>query len=159
MFLHHHIKFLLACCFEIPLQRYFKAVLSHSVISDSLRPRGLYPTRLLCPWGFSMQEYWSGLPFPSPGDLPNPGIEPRFPTLQGILYHLSHQESPFQRVYKASNIKRTQNKISSPSVILDTREGCRLSWGRSADQLTSSCTQCFMVKELFACPLLRWGVE
>ena len=26
--------------------------------------------------GFSRQEYWSGLPFPSPGDLPNPGIEP-----------------------------------------------------------------------------------
>ena len=30
---------------------------------------------------FSRQEYWSGLPFPSPGDLPNPGIKPRFPTL------------------------------------------------------------------------------
>ena len=33
--------------------------------------------------GFSRQEYWSGLPFPSPGDLPKPGIEPRSPTLQG----------------------------------------------------------------------------
>ena len=32
--------------------------------------------------GFSMQEYWSGLPFPSPEDLPDPGIEPRSPTLQ-----------------------------------------------------------------------------
>ena len=31
---------------------------------------------------FSRQEYWSGLPFSSPGDLPNPGIEPRSPTLQ-----------------------------------------------------------------------------
>ena len=31
---------------------------------------------------FSRQEYWSGLPFPSPGDLSNPGIEPRSPTLQ-----------------------------------------------------------------------------
>ena len=31
---------------------------------------------------FSRQEYWSGLPFPSPGDLPGPGIEPRFPALQ-----------------------------------------------------------------------------
>ena len=31
--------------------------------------------------GFSRQEYWSGLPFPSPGDLPNPGIEPESPTL------------------------------------------------------------------------------
>ena len=32
--------------------------------------------------GFSRQEYWSGLPFPSPGDLPNPGIEPGFPALR-----------------------------------------------------------------------------
>ena len=31
---------------------------------------------------FSTQEYWSGLPFPSPGDLPNPGIEPGSPTLK-----------------------------------------------------------------------------
>ena len=31
---------------------------------------------------FSRQEYWSGLPFPSPGDLPNPGIEPSSPALQ-----------------------------------------------------------------------------
>ena len=32
--------------------------------------------------GFSRQKYWSGLPFPSPGDLPNPGVEPTSPTLQ-----------------------------------------------------------------------------
>ena len=32
--------------------------------------------------GFSREEYWSGLPFPSPGDLPDPGIEPRSPALQ-----------------------------------------------------------------------------
>ena len=32
--------------------------------------------------GFSRQEYWSGQPFPSPGDLPHPGIEPRSPALQ-----------------------------------------------------------------------------
>jgi len=31
---------------------------------------------------FSRQEYWSGLPFPSPGDLPDPGIEPGSPALQ-----------------------------------------------------------------------------
>ena len=34
------------------------------------------------PWGFSRQEYWSGLPYPPPGVLPNPGIEPRSPALQ-----------------------------------------------------------------------------
>ena len=32
--------------------------------------------------GFSRQEYWSGLSFPSPGDLPDPGTEPRSPALQ-----------------------------------------------------------------------------
>ena len=36
---------------------------SHSVVSDSLWPHGLYPIRILCPWGFSRQEYWSGLPW------------------------------------------------------------------------------------------------
>ena len=51
-------------------------------MSDCLRPHGLQPARLLCPWGFSRKEYWSGLPYPPPGDLPNPGIEPRSLTLQ-----------------------------------------------------------------------------
>ena len=43
---------------------------------------------------FSRQEYWSGLPFPSPGDLPDPRIEPRSPSLQADIYHLSHREAP-----------------------------------------------------------------
>ena len=33
--------------------------------------------------GFSRQEHWSGLPFPSPGDLPDPGSEPGSPALEG----------------------------------------------------------------------------
>ena len=37
---------------------------------------------ILCPWGFSRQEYWSGLPCPPPGVLPNPGIKPRSLALQ-----------------------------------------------------------------------------
>ena len=39
--------------------------------------------------GFSRQEYWSGLPFPSPGDLPNMGIEPVSPTLAGRFFTIS----------------------------------------------------------------------
>ena len=44
----------------------------------------LCPTLLIPPrsMGFSKQEYWSGLPFPSSGDLPDPGIKPRSPALQ-----------------------------------------------------------------------------
>ena len=44
-----------------------------SIISNSSRPRGLSPARLLCP------EYWNKLPFPSPGGLPNPGVKPASP--------------------------------------------------------------------------------
>ena len=43
---------------------------------------GLQPARLHCPWGFSRQEYWSGLLYPPAGDLPNPGIKPMSPALQ-----------------------------------------------------------------------------
>ena len=45
-------------------------------------PMDLQPARFLCPWDFSRQEYWSGLPFPSLGDLPDPGINCRSPSLQ-----------------------------------------------------------------------------
>ena len=38
--------------------------------------------RFLCIWGFSRQEFWSGLSCPPSGDLLNPGIKPRYPTLQ-----------------------------------------------------------------------------
>ena len=62
--------------------KYVCAVLSHRVVSDSLQPHGLQPTRLLCPWGFSRQEYWSGLPCPPPRNLPKSGIEPTSATLQ-----------------------------------------------------------------------------
>ena len=52
-----------------------------SVISDSLQPHGLSCQAPLS-MEFSKQEYWSGLPFPSPGDLPNSRIKPRSPELQ-----------------------------------------------------------------------------
>ena len=58
------------------------AVLNRSVMSDSLWPHELLPARLLCPCGFSQKEYWSGLLCLPPGDLPDPGIKPRSPTLQ-----------------------------------------------------------------------------
>ena len=45
-------------------------------MSDSLRRHGLQPTRLLCPWNFPGKNYCSGLPFPAPRDLPDPGMEP-----------------------------------------------------------------------------------
>ena len=65
-----------------------------SVVSNSLQPHGLLVARQApLSMGFSKQEYWSGLPCPSPGDLLNPGIKPGFPVspaLQADSIPLSH---------------------------------------------------------------------
>ena len=53
--------------------------------------------------GFSRQAYWSGLPFPSPGDLPNLGIEPRSPAFTIMLYHLSQQGTTYIIIHKYIN--------------------------------------------------------
>ena len=57
--------------------------------------------------GFSRQEYWSGLPFPSPGDLPNPGIEPRSPALQADSLPSEPPGKPRIRLLKVK-VKATQ---------------------------------------------------
>ena len=56
--------------------------------------------------GFSRQEYWSGLPFPSPGDLPDPGIEPRSLTLQADTL----TSAPPRKLYKIPLIKVNPEK-------------------------------------------------
>ena len=67
--------------------------------------------------GFSRQEYWSGLPFPSPGYLPNPGIEPRSPALQADALPSEPPGKPkgilFRRVVKINQLcnKGDQNLI------------------------------------------------
>ena len=60
--------------------------------------------------GFFRQEFWSGLPFPSPGDLPDPEIEPASPALAGGFFTQSHQGSPrklFVCAYVLSCFSRT----------------------------------------------------
>jgi len=65
---------------------------SLSVVSDSATPWTV-PCQAPLSMGFSRQEYWSGFPFPSPGDFPNPGIEPKSPALQVDSLPMSHQGS------------------------------------------------------------------
>ena len=60
-------------CFIIQLYR---------ILCDPMNCGSLQPDSLLCSWGIPRQEYWSGLPCPPPGDLPNLGIEPRSPAWQ-----------------------------------------------------------------------------
>ena len=59
----------------------------------TLRPHGMQPARLLCPWNFPGKNTGVGQLFPSPGDLPNPGIESMSPALQADFSLLSHQGS------------------------------------------------------------------
>ena len=62
-------------------------------------PMGYIACHTLCPWGFSRQEYWSGLSFPPPGDLCDSGFKPKFPVSlywqMGSL-PLSHMGSPWE---------------------------------------------------------------
>ena len=58
----------------------------------------------LLPMGFSRQEYWSGLPFPSPGDLPESGIEPVSPALAGGFFATEPPGNPRKDRKTLSNV-------------------------------------------------------
>ena len=86
---------------------YIKAVYCHPAYLTYMQNGGGLVTKssptLTTPWTiacqsplsmvFFRQEYWNGLPFPSPGNLPNPGIEPGSPALQS-LYQLNYEGRP-----------------------------------------------------------------
>ena len=63
-----------------------RACLIASVISDPVLPPGLQSTRLLCPWDSPGKNTGVRLPFPAPGDLPDPGIQPGSPALQARFF-------------------------------------------------------------------------
>ena len=65
----------------------------------------------LQPHGISRQEYWSGLPFPSPGDLPNPGTEP---TGEGGAYFME---------YELSSVRATILFIIQPKILHGVKQG------------------------------------
>ena len=98
---------------------HWKRNCSHLLMSDSLRPHALWPTRLLCPWNFPGQN--TGLlPFPSPGDLPNPGSNPSLSNCRQILYHLSHQGSLKPLNYQGNpQIRWLMPQILSTWCVLD----------------------------------------
>ena len=89
-------------------------------MSNSLQPHGLYMSL-----EFSRPEYWSGY-FPSPEELPNPGIEPRSPALQ-ILYQLSYKESPIYGMPGAQQGDTRQKlPVSSPAVVFQLHRQCSI---------------------------------
>ena len=68
--------------------------------------------------GFSRQEYWSALPFPSPGNLPDPGIEPRSPTLQADA--LTSQPPGKQAAHRFVSV----NRVSVSSIRKNFQINC-----------------------------------
>ena len=67
---------------------------SHSVMSNSFAAPWTAAHQAPLSMRFARQEYWSGLPFPSPGDLPCPGIEPASPALAGRLFTTKPPRKP-----------------------------------------------------------------
>ena len=74
-----------------PSKPFCYAILSRSVVSDSLQPHGLYPTRLLCPWDSPGKNTGVGCHALLQGIFPTQGSNPGLPHCRQILYHLSHQ--------------------------------------------------------------------
>ena len=109
----------------------------------------------LLPMGFSRQEYWSGLPCPPPGDLPNPGTEPESPVspaLQAVSLLLSHQGNP------TGNISSVQLLSCVRLFVTPWTTACQasLSITNSQSLLTLLCTVSVMPSNhlLFCRPLL-----
>ena len=69
-------------------------VFSHQVVSNSIATLWTVDRQVPLSMEFPRQEYWSGLPFPPPGDLPDPGMEPRSPALAGKFSTTEPPEKP-----------------------------------------------------------------
>ena len=104
-------------------------MLSFSVVSDSLQPQGLYvahqaPLSL----EFPRQEDWKGLPFPSAGDLPNPGIEPMSPASSALAGRFfTHEAIRETHIYTlASQVKNIYiYKLNHVAVCLKLTQYCK----------------------------------
>ena len=99
------------------------------VKAKSLSGVGLFAT----PWtvahqappsmGFSRQEYWSGVPLLSPGDLPNPGIEPRSPALQADTLTSEPPGKPLDTVEESVNRERESHSSTKKQKDRKSRSG------------------------------------
>ena len=121
--------------------------LSRETEVKSLSRVGLFVT----PWtvayqaplsvGFSREEYWSGLPFPSPGDLPNPGIKPGSPALQADTLLSEPPGKPsvqayffhsFWKICTEMNVTLRDRDPVIENKCLDIKEG-RRTWNELGD--------------------------
>ena len=114
------------------------AVLSHSVVPNSLQPHGLEPIRFLCPWDSPGQDAGVGCHALLQRIFPSQGLNPGLPHCRWILYQLSHKGSP--RIWEwlaypsssRSSLPRNQTGVSR--IIIS-----RYFWG-----LLGGTTDCFL---------------
>ena len=88
--------------------------------------------------GFSRQEYWSGLPFPSPGDLPDPGIDPGSPAMEADA---NHRGSPIcHRVHVILTLRNVffLNRVHLSSISLYVTQGSYDDWGNWLNRKTDA---------------------
>ena len=88
-----------------------------SVMSDSFAAPWTVAHQAPLSKGFPRQEYWSGLPFPSPGDLPHAGIEPSSPmspALAGGFFTTSATWEALQHGIKCSNTWKSHSPVTGP---------------------------------------------
>ena len=106
---------------ERNLFRYDMCVFSHrSIMSNSLLPCGLWPTRVLCPWGSPGKNTGVGCHALCQGIFLTQGLSPGLPYCRWILYHLSYQGNPGDLIYKIlihdsykmNQVESSYNKLS-----------------------------------------------
>ena len=119
---------------------------------------------------FSRQEYWNGLPFPSPGDLPKPGIEPRSPAFRADTLPAEPLSSvQFSRSVMSDSLQPHESQHARPPCPSPTPgvhpNPCPLSWWchpaiSSSDVTFSSCPQSLPASESFpVSQLFAWGSQ
>ena len=83
--------------------------------------------------GFSRQEYWSGVPFPSPGDLHNPGIKPRSPTSQADTLTSAPPGKPLNTVSQKTSYRDTELHIQVLTIKIP-REERKPGWKKKGEE-------------------------
>ena len=128
-------------------------------------------SRLFCPQGFSRQEYWSGLPCPPPGYLPNPGIKPRYLALQAdsLLSEPAGKPWEYKRGVKVRRGKHNmQNQAEGWASTRDflLRKGWRLTGSMGEMQGDGGRSLCMegiggLVASVcrMSCYLVRWNLS
>ena len=94
---------------------------SRSVVSRLVATRWTVAYQALPSMGFSRPEYWSGMLFPSPGDLPDSGSEPGLPHCRQMLYHLSHRLMSIELMMPSNHLILCCPLLLLPSIFPNIR--------------------------------------